>query len=157
MKKELHYREKQPFNKDMAIKSINEAIDNFIITISEANKIPANVFYGWKKIIQTNVKSMLEPYNDHLTKKVFNNTINMQDIIEIHKRFVITPVDKASNNIGIICKFFYLEKKSEEVDNSGNFEHISLDEATIVKHYTSLLKDKYTTGNIISSFFILDS
>ena len=63
------------------------------------------------------------------------------------KCFVITPIDKASNNTSIICKFFYLKKLKEEVDNSGNFKHVSLEEATIVKNYTSLLKDKYNTGN----------
>ena len=52
----------------------------------------------------------------------------MQDLKEIRKCFVITPVDKASHNIGIICKFFYLEKINEEVDNSGNFKHRSVDE-----------------------------
>ena len=61
MKNGLNFREKEQFNKAKATKSINETIDNFIGTISEANKIPADVFYGWKKIIQANVNSMLEP------------------------------------------------------------------------------------------------
>ena len=38
------------------------------------------------------------------------NTNNVKDYIyEMHKKFVISPIDKASNNFAIICKKFYLE------------------------------------------------
>ena len=40
----------------------------------------------------------------------------------LHDRFVIVPVDKASNNFGIVCKKFYLEVIKNElgISNDGN-------------------------------------
>ena len=32
-----------------------------------------------------------------------------QYINYLHDRFVVVPVDKASNNFGILCKSFYLD------------------------------------------------
>ena len=68
IKKGLHYRRKQPFNKAMTTRSINEVIGHFIATISESSVIQANVFY--------------EPYSDqlkacygHPAKQVFLNGI----------------------------------------------------------------------------------
>ena len=55
----------------------------------------------------------------------------MQHLEELHKRFVIMPVDKGSSNI-------LLEKLKEEVDNSGNFRHLSLEEVTIIKNYLKI-------------------
>ena len=35
---------------------------------------------------------------------------------ELHKDFVFVPTDKASNNIAIVCKKFYVEKSMQELN-----------------------------------------
>ena len=35
---------------------------------------------------------------------------------EFQKRFVLVQTDKASNNIAVICKKFYVEKSMQELD-----------------------------------------
>ena len=39
---------------------------------------------------------------------------------ELHKNFVIVPIDKASNNIAIICKIFYISKILDELGIPNN-------------------------------------
>ena len=45
-----------------------------------------------------------------------------QYINYLHDRFVIVPVDKASNNFGIVCKSFYLDVIKNElgISDDGN-------------------------------------
>ena len=44
-------REKQPINVDEAYASIQSAIDSYIITISNALKIPIHLFSPWKSFV----------------------------------------------------------------------------------------------------------
>ena len=39
-----------------------------------------------------------------------------------HDRFVIVPVDKANNNVGIMCKSFYLDfiENEQGISDDGN-------------------------------------
>ena len=39
---------------------------------------------------------------------------------ELHNKFVLVPIDKAANNVAIICKRFYVEVILREVGVSGN-------------------------------------
>ena len=41
-------------------------------------------------------------------------------LAELHKNFVIVPIDKASNNIAIVCKKFYVSRLFEELGIPGN-------------------------------------
>ena len=45
-----------------------------------------------------------------------------QYINYLHDRFVIVPVDEASNNFGIVCKSFYLDVFKNElgISDDGN-------------------------------------
>ena len=40
---------------------------------------------------------------------------------ELQKEFVFVPTDKASNNISVVCKKFYVEQSMKELDISLNF------------------------------------
>ncbi len=35
---------------------------------------------------------------------------------ELQKKFVFVPTDKASNNIAVVCKKFYVEQSMKELD-----------------------------------------
>ena len=51
---------------------------------------------------------------------VFNRPDVIKYIQYLHDRFVIVPVDKASNNFGTVCKKFYLEVIQKELGISHN-------------------------------------
>ena len=53
---------------------------------------------------------------------ILNKRVNIDYLNHFHSQFVVVPVDKASTNIGIICKWFYLHVLSKEITESGNFE-----------------------------------
>ena len=111
--------------------------------------MPVNTFSAWKKIILDKAKSTIEPLSVHPSTKDFNNIKNSQDLNEIHNRFVIVPGDKASNNIGIVCKFFYIQKLILEINNSGNFQVSPISKDAIINNYFSMLKSKHNITNTL--------
>ena len=64
-----------------------------------------------------------------------------QYINYLHDRFVIVPVDKASNNFGIVCKSFYLDVIKNElgISDDGN-----INGNTVYKPVYQKVNDIYT-------------
>ena len=58
-------------------------------------------------------------------KKIPDNIKNKSYIKDIHSKFVLVPIDKASNNISIICKKYYVQVLKEKITNSGNFQPVN--------------------------------
>ena len=116
----------------MAYASIQSAIDSYIITISNALKIPIHLFSPWKSFVLHKTKTRLNHSHKHPVFTVLDKTEN--------KEYVIIPVDKASNNIVIICKRFYLRVLNKEITESGNFEPFNTTSTHINREYTELLK-----------------
>ena len=41
-------------------------------------------------------------------KNVLKDTACLKDLKELKDQFVLVPIDKAANNVGLICKKYYL-------------------------------------------------
>ena len=54
------------------------------------------------------------------TKPVLQNEKVLSDLSELHSKFVIVPIDKASNNAAIFYKRFYIQKLLDKVGVPGN-------------------------------------
>ena len=48
-------------------------------------------------------------------KPVLEDEAALSALNDLHSRFVVVPIDKASNNVAIICKRFYIQKLLTEV------------------------------------------
>ena len=55
-----------------------------------------------------------------ITKQILKDPEVKKDLEKLHRRFVIVPIDKASNNYAFICKSFYVSKLLDEVGVNGN-------------------------------------
>ena len=79
-------------------------IDKFVIKWSKKEKVPTSTFDDWSKLLKMFIKSKFKSkcFADTEYTNILN-TNNVKDYIhEMHTQFVISPVDKASNNITII-------------------------------------------------------
>ena len=54
------------------------------------------------------------------TKPLLQDQDVSSALAELHSKFVIVPIDKASNNIAIVCKRFYIQKLLNEVGVPGD-------------------------------------
>ena len=91
----------------------------------------------WKEIILKKVDSRIallksRDRNPISTKKC-NPVLKRPDVKEyldfLHKHFVLVPIDKAANNISIICKRFYVQVILKEIGvlDIGNLTYNSAD------------------------------
>ena len=125
LRKGLNYREKSPIQKDITLTSIINSIDIYISKIYQEIKSPITAFIPWKTEIIKKVMAVINKTSTYPIKKILDNIKNKSYIKDIHSKFVLVPIDKASNNISIICKIYYVQVLKEEITNSGNFQPVN--------------------------------
>ena len=55
-----------------------------------------------------------------IVKPVLKDEEVLKSLSDLHSKFVVVPIDKASNNVAIICKRYYIQKLLNEVGVPGN-------------------------------------
>ena len=107
---------------------------------------------SWKEKVMERVDAKIISLKQKITPRM-TNPILKRDHVQayldnLHKNFVLVPIDKAANNIAIICKKYYVEvilKELGVLDGQGNQTYVSAnrDAAEIIdenSEYASRLK-----------------
>jgi hypothetical protein len=114
-----NFREPKPINFQKCYDVIETAIDHCIEKMILRKKINENELIPWKNMICKKVRekidSLKNTIKNPLIKPVLNNNEVKEYLSELHSKYVIVPIDKAANNISIICKKFYIERLLDEV------------------------------------------
>ena len=143
-----NYREVKPFNLKKCKESVIDSIDDTIIKLAEKYKLDFATFTAWKtKIISkidtriTNLRSKIIPQT---TKSILKDPIAKAYLDQLHTKFVVVPIDKASNNVAIVCKRFYITSILDELGLPGNmsqtYELISKSAASIIDENEHLVQ-----------------
>ena len=66
--------------------------------------------------------------------EILKDEKSLKDLEEIHSKFIVVPIDKASNNIAIVCKPFYFRTLLDEIgiNQNGNDTYKILDQTETV-------------------------
>ena len=81
-----------------------------------------------------------------VTKPVLQDEDVIASLAEIHRKFVVVPIDKASNNVALICKRFYIQNLLNEVGVPGNASptyKLSEEDPDNIIHNNALLCEKF--------------
>ena len=66
----------------------------------------------------------------------FNNILSKDvvkfELAKLQKDFVLLPVDKAAKNISIICKRYYIDVMTNEIEKSPTFQYVSDNKDTFI-------------------------
>ena len=100
-----------------------ENLDNFIISWSNKEHIALECFNGWKhrflELLKNEITSLEQRYKfKHRVSSVFSDKHVKDELKHIHKYFVVCPIDKATKNIAIICKRYYIKSILDECLNN---------------------------------------
>ena len=106
------YREVRPTNLEKAKRCILEDLDICISSWCYKNGVDKSFLLKWTN----NVKVKIDERMDHLTNKLYANKhrdcLSSPDVKNaldnIQKDFVVVPIDKATANIALVCKRFYV-------------------------------------------------
>ena len=145
-----NYREPKTLNyskcrKEIAT-SLGVAIDNFAAKFS-VNK---DDFTSWKNkilhLVDQRVKILKSKNVPSITKPVLEDEEALSALTDLHSKYVVVPIDKASNNVAIICKRFYVQKLLDEVgvpgDMSSTYKMSDRDPEDVIAD-NSLLCEKF--------------
>jgi hypothetical protein len=117
------FRETKKFNRERVAKNIESSLDDMIQTICKKCKLELSQFEEYRKAIIDEVSTKLDTLKvDKSSKSILNQPEVKQYLSELHKKFVIVPVDKASNNFAVICKKYYLDVLYKELNTNSSYE-----------------------------------
>ena len=142
--KGLNFHEQQPPDINKAYLSIKSGLDSYISKITDKLHLPLCQFTGWKNTILEHVEKKLRHSKQYKFNNVLSKRSNAVDLENLQKNFVFVPVDKASNNVGIICKKYYMGIISNEIEESNTFTKLNTSENDIFK---DLSKSTYIKKN----------
>ena len=148
------YREAVPVDFSKARGEIVKGIDGIITTWSTKKSLSKIVFKEWKikliKLLDERIKSLSNSIKPIKFRPLLKQHLVKETLNELHEKYVITPVDKASGNVAIICKRFYAQVLLEELNinatNENTYEKVTnkTEEQIIKTHITNLKKFKHT-------------
>ena len=120
MKKGTKFRESPNPNFKRMYSQIIEALDDYVDRWSRIERIDADSFFRWKRKVQQLIDEKLQRLKAKCRRYEQSGEILKKPEVqlaleELHKKFVICVVDKASNNFGLICKKFYFINQEKEL------------------------------------------
>ena len=150
------YKEPRSINFDSVEASILSNVTEFIKTWSCKEKVPLICFAGWldmfKSLLTEQIGLLKRRYGDDIKRQsVFADKSVSSELLNMQKHFVICPVDKASKNVAIICKKFYLSTLiSECLDDNSGYQHILTDVSELIRAQGEFMKWVYSIRCLIS-------
>ena len=118
-----NYRENKTVNYGKCLKEITLALEASVSSMAGKYKLETNTFDDWKALILAKVAQKIRKLKisrkPQQTKPILKDEEVIQYLKDLHSRFVIVPIDKAANNVSIICKRFYVMRLLKEVGAIG--------------------------------------
>ena len=119
-----NFREPQKVNFEAAQAIIVEGLDGFIKMLSKIKKVPEASFKPWMDEIMNRVENKIHFAKRSCTfsdpKSVLDDPVAKKDLKSLHSNFIFVPIDKASNNVAIICKHYYASTILKELNVTNN-------------------------------------
>ena len=123
----MGYHDQQPPNKVKAFEAIKAGIDSYIHSTSAKMSVPVSCFNAWETEVLKQVELKLSRSKAYKYNNVLSQVIVKEELLKLKKDFVFIPVDKAAKNVCIICKKYYMDVISKEVEESNTFTLVSND------------------------------
>ena len=119
-----NYREPRTTNLNKAKKEIITALTQCIERLANKTKNNIATFQSWKECIIAKIDLRINHLNNTLKVQQTNPVLSDPEVKSylenLHRRFVIVPIDKASNNFAFICKSFYISRLKAELAQSDS-------------------------------------
>ena len=71
------------------------------------------------------VEEKLQKVKGYKCNNILSKRGVKQELSKLKEQFVFVPMDKAAKNVSLVCKKFYLETMTNEIEDSTTFEMVS--------------------------------
>lgn len=119
--------------------TIVNRVTEYVYKMSFKLNVNVGEFSEWKVKLITDIQSKINS-----TPNTFSSTVNIRSfrnkIKDFQNQYVIVPVDKANSNFGFICKKFYAQILSAEINVNDTFEVHNKNLTDVKKTFTNFYK-----------------
>ena len=154
MSKGPSHREPVTLNFDKAKEEILSGIKLLVTKWANKYKVHINTFDGWKLQLDELITNKITALRKtHIPRKVVPLELSgpKKCLNQLHRQYVITPIDKATGNMAFICKRFYAKILVEELglgrndslDEDGTYVSIQDSKEDILNKHQAELKSKF--------------
>ena len=104
------------------MKNFVSAIKRYKIEWARREKIDTQVLSEWEATVTSTVKDRIDNLEiniNNLSDNTGNKYLHLKHLNKLHGEYVLFPADKASKNVQVVCKKYYLDVVIKElVDKS---------------------------------------
>ena len=146
------YREQNNINWDTNQKIIKKAVRAYKVQWAKKEKVDSRTLDEWEcriiEIVQARIDRLRKKGKNQRKKYVLSDLECKQYLEDFQKRFVLVPADKASNNILVVCKKYYLDVVLKELStNNGTSPQTYAPCSDHVEHLIAEHEDFLTRQN----------
>ena len=151
------FRESKAIDLNKAKMCILDGLEDCIDNFCNKHGLPKTVFAEWITNIKFKINDRIEVLNNTLHTYHNNDSLNSHSVKNalknIHNKFVVVPIDKATGNIALICKRFYASVIVKQLGMGPNNFTATYDIATensndLIKNNIKDLKSKFGINDI---------
>ena len=114
------YREPEKVDFTSVWDQIDSCLDMYIEQIAKPKKLEIDRFRDWKtevlRLVSSKIADVSQRFVERDIDKVLDNTVVKASLRNLHSKFVFCPIDKAGNNVAIICKRLYAQVILKELN-----------------------------------------
>ena len=111
-------------NYDKCLQSIIISLETLIQSLVTKYNYTEEVLSNWKnkilELVNLKINKLKQYKRSSKTKPVLKDPYVVQYLEEFHSKYVVVPIDKASNNFAFICKKFYVQRILVEIGIMDN-------------------------------------
>ena len=124
-------------NKSKILNSIKCDLSSYVKHLSVKYSVNIKFFTPWKVNILEKVKEKLNCVKIYPKRATSIFISAKKDLDQLKEHFIITGVDKASNNISLICKKYYLDNIKHELSSTSTYSLSPKKKEDIIKDHIS--------------------
>ena len=115
-----NFREPRTINWNKCKEEIRKGLDSCVSNfVKSQNGLNIEALTPWKDKILEKVDTKIALLNTRIRPRKTNPVLKDPEFIEylksLHDRYVLVPIDKAANNVAIICKRYYVQVILKEI------------------------------------------
>ena len=141
------YREQNNVNWNVNLKNCKEAVSKYMRKWADQANVDIRVLRDWEKTvhkcIEEKVKVLKQRHINRRRKHILKSRVHLEYLNFLHENYVLVPADKASNNILVVCKKYYLDVILKELSLTTTYEEVNSDCVSLVsKHLEYMMRNE---------------
>ena len=132
-----NYREGKSINLTRARKSVMEGLKEYIKIWSTKENKPESYFSEWKHIVVKELDEKIQQLKNTTLKRwrpkkeVLRDKDSIEALRNLQYKYAILPIDKTSNNVGFLCKYYFYKLMMEET-RSETYEEVNIKKEDLI-------------------------